>query len=755
MQIMSKVALMTWYKYFNYGTSLQVFALSNKIKEFGYDCEVINYKPKGKTSDIVSLCDIIELSKKSILNNYSYSSDTRNNLFEKFLSSNLVETKKCNSFPELESLNDTFNAFVCGSDQIWSPLCFDTHYYLDFAVDSKIISYAPSIGSNEIKDDVIKKEISKLVKRFNFLSVREEKGKEIIKQISGKDAKVVLDPTFLHSSTFWKKLENNECIKSINENYAVCYFLGDSKKHLRRIEDFCKKNKLVLYNIPTFTNVSINKYNFPFEVGPSEFLSLIDNASMIFTDSFHGINLSVIFNKPFYTFKRFKDKSKECQNSRIYNILEKLGLENRLLNDKVKIKDQPIDYKAVNLRLTSLVTDSVDYLKESLKCVCSNSITDTLQSKCVDTDLCCGCGACSAVCPTKAIDIVENQEGFYCYKINKEKCINCGKCKNVCSMYKPKSVDISDALALYSFKATNQETLNNSSSGGFSHTLATLYIKKGYKIVGCTYDNEKHIAKHIIIDNIEDLSKIQGSKYIQSNTKEAFDYIYNNSNDKYLFFGTPCQVAGLRKLMGDINNIIYVDLICHGVPTMKLWRKYLNEVVKKYRLNNNLFVTIRKKNNTWRKMSIEICDDKKVYINNEMKDLFYLWFKSQYCYNHSCYECPYREYSSADIRIGDYWGNKFDNDNTGVSMVIAMNKIGQSIIDEINNNNLAMIDKQDLDDYWSIQYPYNPQKPVFYDEINNEFVNDRVQLKELTKKYLKCSIIIEKIRRGKKYLRRR
>lgn len=194
------------------------------------------------------------------------------------------------------------------------------------------------------------------------------------------------------------------------------------------------------------------------------------------------------------------------------------------------------------------------------------------------------------------------------------------------------------------------------------------------------------------------------------------------------------------------KNYILVDLICHGIPTIYLWRKYLNFVNKKYNmLNQNHDIRFRNKNYDWRKMVITISNKKRCYKNNETKDDFYAFFRRGACYNKSCFECPYREKSSADIRIGDYWGNRFKKDTTGVSMVIVNTSKGEEIIRDLFDHNIAKIKEYSLEEYWNVQYPYNQQMPIYREEIIRDLKNDNTNLHELRKKYHRYDDAFEKI----------
>lgn len=540
------IGLMTWYTYYNYGTSLQAVALNKAINKLGNRTVIIKYIPKGNVKKINNIKDI-SLKIKNKIYNQNVNSSERNMIFEKFLDANIRQTELCNTYAELKELNEKFDAFVCGSDQIWSPLVFDDKYFLSFADEYKIISYAPSMGSNKIENLIIADKMKELISRFKYLSIREETGKKIIKDLTGKDAKVVLDPTLLLNKDEWKKFENVKVLNKINNKYILCYFLGDSNKYFKQIEKYAKNNNLTIYNLPVFKNKKINKYNINENIGPAEFISLIKNAECVFTDSYHGTIFSINFNKKFYTYKRFKDNDPKNQNSRVLDILNKFELNNRLIDNRLIINNDDIDYTNVNIKLKELRNDSINYLKQSLENISKESINNKMEQYGI-TSYCSGCGACASICPKGAIKIVENQEGFQHYNIDKEKCIECGLCKKVCPMLKLDTMELKNAKNLYSFKAKNEKVLKESSSGGFSYILSKIY-NKDYYICGSYYNNEKDIAEHILIEpkNENELKKIQGSKYIQSNTSSIMKKLMElPKNAKVIFFRNTMSSSWIR-----------------------------------------------------------------------------------------------------------------------------------------------------------------------------------------------------------------
>lgn len=770
MENQKKIAIMTWYTYKNYGTALQASALSNTVTKMGYETAFVNYLPKGGTVSNPKLNLVRRIFKKLInRENKPYSSVNQDNLYEEYLSERIYCTEKCTSYPELYDLNKEYDAFVCGSDQIWSPLCYDSKYFLDFVEDTnKMVAYAPSIGSTKIVDPIIRERMARHILRFRHLAVREQQGADLIKDLTGQNAKIVLDPTLLINASEWDAYAKVEETKKIGGKYILCYFLGDYRRYMGYVKALSKRLNIPFYVIPIANSQKNDGNVVPFEVGPSEFVSLIRNASYVCTDSFHGMAFSINYNISFSVFKRFKDKDPKNQNSRIQNLLKLLDFEDRLTDYKkscAKNVQTKCDFSIANIKLTELRTESLYYLENALKVATSNEIKNNTDAPFKITDMCCGCGACATVCPKDAISVCRNDEGFEHYLIDAKKCVQCGQCKTVCPMTNIVAPQIKESKALYSVKSCSEQVLKTSSSGGVGHEIASALLAKGYAVCGCTYDTADNSAKHIwIMPGQEDkLSLLQGSKYIQSISAEAMKQIVEIAETtKIVLFGTPCQVAAVDKLLRKKNlreQAIIVDLICHGVPSYHLWDKYLKAVDKKHNTGINPAVSFRSKELGWRRMIMLVNGNNNIYKKEEHKDDFYAFFRRGLCYMESCSDCPYRERSAADLRIGDYWGDKFVHEKQGVSMVISNTDRGDQLVTALGESNACETERQNLMEYWTVQFPYNPKRPLIREKLITELKEENIDLHTLRKKYCRyydqMEHISKMIRRLKKIVKRR
>lgn len=356
----------------NYGACLQAYALQKTIFALGFDNEILRYtEPVGYKNALL---------KNSIFGTFityilkpSFREQYRNGFvkrpaFNKFRRTSLRISKK-----EYKNINylipqpSEYNIFLCGSDQIWNPSFYgkcNPAYYLAFVNEStKKVAYAPSIGISDIPIQY-QRQFIEYVNRFNFLSVREEQGVEIIKKYTGRVAKHVLDPTLLLSVEDWKQLIK----KKRRKPYLFCYLFGHSKYYERVIHKIAKKESLEVRIIPFSKELLIKDCFIEKNVGPSQFLSLINDAEIVLTDSFHCSVFSIILNKSFYVLLRNSDKEDLNMNSRIYSLLNQFDLNERLLTstDFDNISDNSIDYEKINKILSDLRDDSLEYLKEAL-----------------------------------------------------------------------------------------------------------------------------------------------------------------------------------------------------------------------------------------------------------------------------------------------------------------------------------------------------------------------------------------------------
>ena len=288
---------------------------------------------------------------------------------------------------------------------------------------------------------------------------------------------------------------------------------------------------------------------------------------------------------------------------------------------------------------------------------------------------CCGCCACEAVCPSNAIVIKRDSEGFQYPCVDADKCINCGACDRVCPFLNKANCfdEAQKAYAMYDKNLNNRIT---SSSGGIFGVLAEYVLKRGGIICGAAFD-QKFNVKHIFVETMEDLHHLKGSKYLQSDNERIYPRVKEQleKGREVLYSGTACQVAGLQKFLGkQYQNLITIDVLCHGVPSPKLWKKYLDEI-NHNNANGIEGINFRSKIEGWKNFSLEVKYNdgtvkREIYSNNNYMRLFL----GNICLRPSCHHCKYKELDRpSDITVGDYWGIEDQlpemDDDKGVSIV--------------------------------------------------------------------------------------
>lgn len=304
---------------------------------------------------------------------------------------------------------------------------------------------------------------------------------------------------------------------------------------------------------------------------------------------------------------------------------------------------------------------------------------------------CFGCTACQNICPKQAITMQEDERGFKYPKIQEDKCIDCGLCKKVCPYYDVEKIKNNKTIAI-AVKNKNEDIRIKSTSGGVFSEIAEYAIKNNGIVYAATFNEELEVI-HKELTNIEDIPKFRGSKYVQSNVEGVVEKIEEDQEKykKVIFIGTPCQVAGVKKYLESkrkLENVILIDLICHGVPSPKVWREHIKILNRKGEVKNFYF---RTKIKGWHrnKQKVEYNTGRNDYKSPLSQAYNELYFTEKIS-RKSCYQCPFTDIRRvSDITIGDFWGverkyPEFD-DNKGVSLILINTEKGEKIINDIKN----------------------------------------------------------------------
>lgn len=347
-----------------------------------------------------------------------------------------------------------------------------------------------------------------------------------------------------------------------------------------------------------------------------------------------------------------------------------------------------------------------------------------------DYEKCSGCEACYNSCPVKAVSMQENSEGFLYPKIDTNLCVNCHKCEKVCPIGKIISLTFNQKA--YAVWCKDENLLNKSSSGGVFGVIARQIISEGGVVCGAAFDENNSVC-HIIINRPEDIAKLQGSKYVQSKIGSVYQEIEKHlkAGTKVLFSGTPCQVDGLKNFLSkDYENLLTVDIACHGVPSPKVWRKYLSEIGNKIS-----HICFRNKTFGWRNYSFAFCKNGQQYLKPTKKDTYFRGFLSNLFLRKSCAECQYANLNRpSDITLADFWGiQKYKKslfNKKGTSLVLVNSSKGEGFF-ELCRSEFAKMEEVPLkiaikgNEVFSHPSKENPLRKYFFESL------DRVSVSEL------------------------
>lgn len=358
---------------------------------------------------------------------------------------------------------------------------------------------------------------------------------------------------------------------------------------------------------------------------------------------------------------------------------------------------------------------------------------------------CTGCNMCISVCPKQAILLKIDEYGFWYPEIDEESCINCGLCNKICPVYGKNINSRFGEPITYAGWNRNEEVRERSSSGGLFTAIAEGVLMCGGVIYGAAF-TELFSVEHRRITSLEELNKLQGSKYVQSLIKpELYITLENDlkSGKQVLFSGTPCQTAAINNWFGDYENLLTVDVICHGVPSPYVWQKYLEELSQQGMLKK---INMRDKTTGWNKYHMVI-----TYENGEQDDKWFNdnpWgksFVSSLFLRESCYSCEFKEYvRTSDISLGDFWEaargihRELDDNDKGTSVILVNSPKGKEIIEKLTDCNIVNIPYEWIPDR-TYAVVRSSARNVFREKAFNK-LNKKKNFTWVVKKYTKASL---------------
>lgn len=652
------------------------------------------------------------------------------------------------------ALRETYDWGVAGSDQLWNPE-LGTLSIFDFAgcmEEGRRVSYAGSFGLQELPASVhdwFRTQLGGL----SSISVREESGARIVKELTGRDAEVVPDPTMLLPPEIWRLVMKRPQHLGLRPPYLLMYDIWpDDRPFIERAKRIAAERGWSFLLLPG-GDVPL------YDLDPAEFVYLFAHAAAVLTDSFHGTCFSLLFQRPLLALVR-KNETWDV-SPRFDTLLRAYGVEGRRVTKPEELTSERLfcdDMQDVPRRVRARRAAGAAFLERAMMTAGSGKLrlnSVALMRK----DRCTGCTACAAACPQAAITMKnESRGGGFTYPVvDPVRCRDCGQCLAICLVCTPMtpaaaakrvlrlpSENEERPIAAHLVIAQDDDIRRVSSSGGVFPLLAMQTLASGGVVIGVAVgdaDSGWHVH-HTAVETAEELPRLLRSKYVQSDKGDIFRQTaaYLRAGRNVLFSGTGCEVRGLLRCLGaihqDTSRLLAVDIVCHGVPSPLLWEKYMKIrlVLDGQAPEDVLGVRFRDKKGGWFHNAPLIIDYRNGARHASQQDLFQRLFFRDFCLRASCFHCPARSqftrpadgaqetadtqalWRPGDLTLGDFWGIECTdlaprNDDKGASLVFAYSQKGRKALHDLAQAGAAVV--QDVALPESFLRTHNPN--VLYD----------------------------------------
>ena len=691
-----KTGLVTFYHIHHYGALLQAYATERAVESLGSECEIIDYYVNQDNSLFRRPTGLGSAAHDAHTALHYTPLKTRYERFERFARERLrISGHRYESLEELRTAKLPYDLILSGSDQIWNPKIFpngrfDPVFFGAFS-DQRKIAYAPSFGIPRIPEEM-EEELAGYLRQFSHLSVREQQGQRIVRHITGQDVPAVLDPTLLLDRQQWAEVAEPSPMQG---GYILCYCIsrpGALEPYIRRLAE---ETGLPVVQLCGIRQKVHPRAHCVLDAGPAEFLGWFQGASVVCTNSFHGTVFSTQFQKPFFTAVAPAELASP-ESSRTFSLLTTLGLTERIIGkgDTAGLTDE-IDYSAVEQRLERARQGSLDYLWGALTGAPREEEAGPAQVEPASDHLpeladhihCTGCTACASICPRDAITMERDREGFAYPVVDPERCVRCGRCTAVCPVLHTREPAPLPAV----FAAWNRDDAirKDSTSGGVFTALADYILESGGVVFGAAFDGKQHL-RHIACFRKEELWRLRGAKYVQSDLGETFRTVKKALETRQvLFSGTPCQVDGLYRFLGGRpENLTTCDLVCHGVPSPGVWEDMARSIeTRKHKALQA--VRFRNKVTGWKDSHFTtVYDDGTVDSAPLFATEYGRAFGRALFLRPSCYRCPYTSMTRpGDFTLGDFWGLRPDElpeqQEKGISLLMVNTPHGSHLFDQL------------------------------------------------------------------------
>lgn len=595
-----KIGIITFNSAHNYGAVLQVWALQEKLKEDGHQVEVINYRPAA-IDNLYRIYIPKWITQNELVNRGFHKLQymkakvktpqkaTRFKKFEDFINNVLPTTKPYHRYSSLVTEDFDYDVMIAGSDQIWNSNItrgLSGAYFLDFGKKSiKRISYAASIGKDSF-DAEEKLMVQSYLKNFDYLSVREEKLKHEVEELTTKEVTLVLDPTLLLDKEKYDKIRKDTKIKQDYIFVHNVHLVKIDERLNAIVEEISKRTGLPVINNRTdydFSN-EIGKFA---EGGPEEFLGIIAEAKMVITNSFHATVFATIYERNFITVPHFKNPD------RMQNLLHIYQLDNHLIKSVDEIPEDlnslKIDYAHVAQLRKAARDTSEKFLKKALhgeKTVDLPVQKEDLYFSSKDKFTCYGCSACINAVGNPDYKLTYDEAGFLYPNVDVLDNGQLSLCQEVCP-YKNKNTithtlsGLSDTFQTY-LKDTDK--LMNSSNGGTFRALAEAFTEQGGMVAGVAFTD--YVNPEYVLATADTLPDTMFKYYnIEIDCTDIHQQIKKqlDAGKSILYFDTPYHLEGLKLFLGkEYEHLYTVALHSYGTVSGKTYKEYIQDLEKKY-----------------------------------------------------------------------------------------------------------------------------------------------------------------------------
>lgn len=701
-----KIGIITFHSAHNYGAVLQAWSTQEYLRQQGHEVEMVNLR----LPVIDSLYEIAPREEVRFFGNkainhlanralfearcvYSHfvkpGKPEKYKKFENFINHKLLVTKEFRSYGELKKAKLHYDALIVGSDQVWNAVMMkgiSPAYFLQFAnADALRISYAASIGTEEIPQEYHLL-FRRYLKDMDVISVREKKAQEEVQKLTDKPVEIAADPTFLLKREDFERLK---CKSKISGKYIYVHNV-----HLKRVDEALNSvaeeisRRLDLPIVHNWKRKIFSREAGQFSGGIEEFLGLVSEAEYVITNSFHCTVFAIIFQRSFITVPHFKHPD------RMRNLLESLGIPEHLIGSAALIPEDlrslEIDYREVEKKKEAMGAESRIFLDHALQFQKEEDNRNYFEHK--EVFRCYGCRACEAVCPTHAIRMAEDEEGFVYPVIDDKLCTDCGKCREACIYHKKEVLNLSEQgfPEVYAVYSREDQVVEESSAGGAFTAMYRNILKKGGVVAGARYNDDLEVVQDLA-ETEEECRRFRGPKYIEAESKDLLLRIKEvlEAGREVLYSGTPCQIAGLKSFLGrEYPKLYTVEVICHGVGSPKIFRKYRKCLEEAYQSKMVRFDFQNKFKGMRTPFILSEYESGSIDVENAAKNDLGYAYKHNNIQRPSCYTCEYvgNKAGVADITIGDYKGSEkqfpeFYNPK-GVSVVKVNTPKGKAFFEE-------------------------------------------------------------------------